>query len=58
MTKVDSLYIILIFRCTAFLYLESNPELAYFAVYDGPGGTGVANYLKNHCHEFILTTVF
>ena len=54
MTKIDSLYIILIFRCTAFSYLEGDPELAYFAVYDGHGGTGVANYLKDHCHEFIL----
>ena len=53
-TKIDSLYIILIFRCTAFSYLEGDPELAYFAVYDGHGGTGVANYLKDHCHEFIL----
>ena len=47
-------YIIFIFRCTAFSYLEGDPELAYFAVYDGHGGTGVANYLKDHCHEFIL----
>ena len=54
MTKIHSLYIILIFRCTAFSYLEGDPELAYFAVYDGHGGTGVANYLKDHCHEFIL----
>jgi hypothetical protein len=23
-------------------------------VYDGHGGTGVANYLKDHLHEFIL----
>ena len=43
-----------IFRCTAFSYLEGDPELAYFAVYDGHGGTGVANYLKDHLHEFIL----
>ena len=42
------------FRCTAFSYLEGDPELAYFAVYDGHGGTGVANYLKDHLHEFIL----
>lgn len=41
-------------RCTAFSYLEADPELAYFAVYDGHGGTGVANYLKDHLHEFIL----
>merc|ERR1719266_1543211 len=41
-------------RCTAFSYLEGDPELAYFAVYDGHGGTGVANYLKDHLHEFIL----
>ena len=49
--------IIIIFsicRCTAFSYLEGDPELAYFAVYDGHGGTGVANYLKDHLHEFIL----
>ena len=43
-----------IFRCTAFSYLEGDPELAFFAVYDGHGGTGVANYLKDHLHEFIL----
>ena len=49
-----SLYILFFFRCTAFSYLEGDPELAYFAVYDGHGGTGVANYLKDHCHEFIL----
>merc|ERR550519_1480689 len=42
-------------RCTAFSYLEGDPELAFFAVYDGHGGTGVANYLKDHLHEFILT---
>ena len=42
------------YRCTAFSYLEGDPELAYFAVYDGHGGTGVANYLKDHLHEFIL----
>jgi serine/threonine protein phosphatase PrpC len=41
-------------RCTAFSYLEADPELAFFAVYDGHGGTGVANYLKDHLHEFIL----
>ena len=41
-------------RCTAFSYLEGDPELAFFAVYDGHGGTGVANYLKDHLHEFIL----
>jgi hypothetical protein len=23
-------------------------------VYDGHGGTGVANYLKDHLHQFIL----
>ena len=44
----------LICRCTAFSYLEGDPELAFFAVYDGHGGTGVANYLKDHLHEFIL----
>ena len=33
---------------------KADPELAYFAVYDGHGGTGVANYLKDHLHEFIL----
>ena len=42
-------------RCTAFSYLEADPELAFFAVYDGHGGTGVANYLKDHLHEFILS---
>ena len=42
------------FRCTAFSYLEGDPELAFFAIYDGHGGTGVANYLKDHLHEFIL----
>jgi len=42
-------------RCTAFSYLEGDPDLAYFAVYDGHGGTGVANYLKDHLHQFILT---
>ena len=41
-------------RCTAFSYLEADPDLAFFAVYDGHGGTGVANYLKDHLHEFIL----
>lgn len=41
-------------QCTAFSYLEDDPELAFFAVYDGHGGTGVANYLKDHLHEFIL----
>merc|ERR1719273_1956133 len=41
-------------RCTAFSYLEGDPSLAYMAVYDGHGGTGVANYLKDHLHEFIL----
>ena len=42
-------------RCTAFSYLEGDPDLAFFAVYDGHGGTGVANYLKDHLHEFILS---
>ena len=42
------------FRCTAFSYLEGDPDLAFFAIYDGHGGTGVANYLKDHLHEFIL----
>lgn len=42
-------------RCTAFSYLEADPDLAFFAVYDGHGGTGVANYLKDHLHEFILS---
>ena len=46
--------IVLDFRCTAFSYLEGDPELAFFAIYDGHGGTGVANYLKDHLHEFIL----
>ena len=58
MTKIDSLYVILIFRCTAFSYLEGDPQLAYFAVYYEPGETGVANYLKNHCHELILAMIF
>ena len=52
--KFHCTYILFFFRCTAFSYLEGDPELAYFAVYDGHGGTGVANYLKDHCHEFIL----
>ncbi|XP_023330650.1 probable protein phosphatase 2C T23F11.1 isoform X2 [Eurytemora carolleeae] len=42
-------------RCTAFSYLEGDPDLAFFAVYDGHGGTGVANYLKDHLHQFILS---
>ena len=42
-------------RCTAFSYLEGDPELAFFAVYDGHGGTGVANYLKDNLHLFILS---
>ena len=42
------------FRCTAFSYLEGDPDLSFFSVYDGHGGTGVANYLKDHLHEFIL----
>ena len=42
-------------RCTAFSYLEGDPDLAFFGVYDGHGGTGVANYLKDHLHEFILS---
>ena len=33
---------------------QGDPSLAYMAVYDGHGGTGVANYLKDHLHEFIL----
>lgn len=41
-------------RCTAFSYLESDPDLAFFGVYDGHGGTGVANYLKDHLHQFIV----
>ena len=41
-------------RCTAFSYLDGDPDLGFFAVYDGHGGTGVANYLKDHLHEFIL----
>jgi len=45
---------ILSFRCTAFSYLDADPELSFFGVYDGHGGTGVANYLKDHLHEFIL----
>ncbi len=48
-------YLCFHFRCTAFSYLDSDPELAFFAVYDGHGGTGVANYLKDHLHEFILS---
>eukprot|EP00095_Tigriopus_kingsejongensis_P002611 maker-scaffold302_size216161-snap-gene-1.13 protein:Tk02611 transcript:maker-scaffold302_size216161-snap-gene-1.13-mRNA-1 annotation:"probable protein phosphatase 2c" len=44
-------------RCTAFSYLENDPDLSFFAVYDGHGGTGVANYLKDHLHEFILDQV-
>ena len=42
-------------RCTAFSYLDGDPDLGFFAVYDGHGGTGVANYLKDHLHEFILS---
>ena len=42
-------------RCTAFSYLDADPDLGFFAVYDGHGGTGVANYLKDHLHEFILS---
>ena len=42
-------------RCTAFSYLEGDQDLAFFAVYDGHGGTGVANYLKDHLHQFILS---
>ena len=34
---------------------QGDPELSFFAVYDGHGGTGVANYLKDHLHEFILS---
>ena len=34
--------------------MQGDPSLAYMAVYDGHGGTGVANYLKDHLHEFIL----
>lgn len=44
-------------RCTAFSYLENDPDLSFFAVYDGHGGTGVANYLKDHLHEFVLDQV-
>ena len=49
-----STHVFLVCRCTAFSYLEGDPELSFFAVYDGHGGTGVANYLKDHLHEFIL----
>ena len=37
------------------LTAQGDPELSFFAVYDGHGGTGVANYLKDHLHEFILS---
>jgi len=32
--------LIFVCRCTAFSYLEGDPELAFFAIYDGHGGTG------------------
>ncbi len=34
--------------------MDADPDLSFFGVYDGHGGTGVANYLKDHLHEFIL----
>ena len=55
-TKLQNLFnfFFVVFRCTAFSYLDEDPDLAFFGVYDGHGGTGVANYLKDHLHRFIL----
>jgi len=39
---------------THILSLSDDKEAAYFAVYDGHGGSKIASYISRHLHKFIL----
>ena len=41
-------------RCTAFSYLEKDPELSFFGVYDGHGGAKIAAHVSKNLHKHIL----
>lgn len=39
-------------------YKGKWPSINYFAIYDGHGGSGCVDYLKNNLHRYIFTNKY
>jgi protein phosphatase 2C family protein 2/3 len=37
---------------------ETWPKISYFAIFDGHGGNGCANYMKANLHHYVMNYLY